>query len=525
MLSETGSRLGGFLYTFDPLRIHTSTFYHLSYLLAEGFGVGGSYVPYQLVHAFLWWARGFLVFLLLSRFLPSYTAVSYVAGALVIVHASDGALQWVGQMNQLGFIFWMLLAWYLLTLSYEAARPARALMLTTVACLAEYMSLWSYESQILLMLAFPLTLPILSMPRWRRLVLISIAWYAVPVVYLAMTFLRYSTGGGTTYQLSVLRTVWRPSVLAGDWLFNIAASLEFWTWTRGEAPTTPYLVGLSLCAVAVFCAGGFIVMRLAGLNERSDVVPPPTNGWTLLACGTIAVILSFPVYLLLGSARDLWRTQFLSGVGSAVVLTALFGIAVAYMAPEHRSVRNALFLSLGGIVVYCGALAALQRGAFNRSLWEHHREAIARVLKTAPNVRPNTIIAFVNVPKGDDPFRHDMWFDVSLRLAYPGTPVSAIYFYPDRTPAPGDNLRVESGRWKWDGTAYPPLVRDTSIANTIVIDFAASGKDALVAAIPPYICSEPCAPQLYNPSVLIAGTISPRAVRRYRLSSPSSDVN
>jgi hypothetical protein len=38
-----------------------------------------------------------------------------VAGALVIVHSSDGALQWVGQMNQFGFIFWMLLAFYLLT--------------------------------------------------------------------------------------------------------------------------------------------------------------------------------------------------------------------------------------------------------------------------------------------------------------------------------------------------------------------------------------------------------------------------
>jgi len=249
------------------------------------------------------------------------------------------------------------------------------------------------------------------------------------------------------------------------------------------------------------------------------------NCWILLACGTIALILSFPVYLLLGSARDLWRTQLLSGVGSAVVLTALFSIAVAYAARAPRTVRNALFFGLGAIVVYCGSLAALQRGAFHRLLWERHREAIARVLRAAPNVRPDTIIAFVNVPKDDDPFRHDMWFDVALRLAYPGTPVSAIYFYPDRTPAPGDNLRVENGRWKWDGTAYPPLVRDTSIANTIVIDYAAAGKDAVLPAIPSYICSEPCAPQAYNPSALISGGLSSRAVRRYRLLSPPSVAN
>jgi hypothetical protein len=79
-----------------------------------------------------------------------------------------------------------------------------------------------YESQILLMLAFPITLPLFHAAMaaarpTRRLVRRSIA-------YLVMTF-AYSTGGGTTYQLSVMRTVWRPSVLAGDWLFNIVASL------------------------------------------------------------------------------------------------------------------------------------------------------------------------------------------------------------------------------------------------------------------------------------------------------------
>jgi hypothetical protein len=45
VLSETGSRLG-VSHMFDPLRIHTSIFYHL-YLLAEAFGVGGSYVPHH----------------------------------------------------------------------------------------------------------------------------------------------------------------------------------------------------------------------------------------------------------------------------------------------------------------------------------------------------------------------------------------------------------------------------------------------------------------------------------------------
>src|SRR5262252_3851318 len=106
-MSMSLDRWGGFLYTADPLRIHTNTFYQLSYVLSELFGVTGSYVPYEIVYAVLWWARGFLVFLLVRRFFPDRDEVAYVAGALVIVHASDHALQWVGQLNQFGMIFWM----------------------------------------------------------------------------------------------------------------------------------------------------------------------------------------------------------------------------------------------------------------------------------------------------------------------------------------------------------------------------------------------------------------------------------
>src|SRR5437870_8679137 len=40
----------GFFYLADPLRINTSTFYHLSYLLGELVGAGGSYVPYQVTY-------------------------------------------------------------------------------------------------------------------------------------------------------------------------------------------------------------------------------------------------------------------------------------------------------------------------------------------------------------------------------------------------------------------------------------------------------------------------------------------
>src|SRR4029077_6623051 len=94
--SETGpSWWSGFFYYADSLRIHTSTFYHTSYLLSVILGIRGSYVPYQIVYALLWGGRGLLVSLILRRFLgrwanPDSEFIPYVAGALVVVHASDG---------------------------------------------------------------------------------------------------------------------------------------------------------------------------------------------------------------------------------------------------------------------------------------------------------------------------------------------------------------------------------------------------------------------------------------------------
>src|SRR5262245_40775946 len=255
--SETGSVLSGFLYG-DPLRVHTNTFYHLSYLLAEALGIGGSYVTYQVVHALLWWARGFLAFLLLRRFLPGSVTICYVAGALVLVHAADGALQWIGQMNQFGFIFWMLAGWYVLTLAYQEVHPRAAVALTVLACLLEHMSLWSYESQIVLLAVFPLALPLFLGGGWLRFVGVAGPWYAVIALYSLLTVVWYARHT-LAYQVTVVRQQWDLTILS-DWLFNIGASLKFWNWAASvwrypEAEA----VALARWAMVVFVAGGLAI--------------------------------------------------------------------------------------------------------------------------------------------------------------------------------------------------------------------------------------------------------------------------
>ena len=60
-------------------------------------------------------------FLIVRRLFPTLPLLAYAAGALVIVHASDHALNWVGQLNQFGVMFWTLLAVYLLVVALQQA--------------------------------------------------------------------------------------------------------------------------------------------------------------------------------------------------------------------------------------------------------------------------------------------------------------------------------------------------------------------------------------------------------------------
>ena len=104
--------LGGFIYQGDPLRRFTSVFYHTAYLLSMMFSREGDFISYQIVWALLWSARGVLAGLICQRLFSTPAVISYLVGLFAVLHASDHALNWVGQLNQFGFIFWMLCAFY-----------------------------------------------------------------------------------------------------------------------------------------------------------------------------------------------------------------------------------------------------------------------------------------------------------------------------------------------------------------------------------------------------------------------------
>jgi hypothetical protein len=516
--SETSSALRGFLYS-DVLRVHTNTFYHLSYLIGKALGIRGSYVPYQVVYALLWWARGMLVFAILRRFLPGCLSLCYTAGAFVVIHSSDGATLLVGQMNQSGYIFWMLLAMYCFVRAWDSTRWLAAVSWALAATAFEYMSLWSYESQILLILLFP-AITMLARREWRKPARL-IAWYSVPATYFVYTYLKYAHSGGQTYQESVLRKSWGLASIAADWSFNIGASLSFWDWERlGWRTPRSEAHLLSAIAAAVFVVGWVAMIRLGEDRSRPNPFAESFRGaLRLLAVGLVTLALSFPVYLVLINSRGLWRTQILSGIGSGIVLAAVVGLISCV--PLGKAGRIAVVFTAGAAIVYYGSVAAIEKGGVHRWNWEYQRTAMVEILRLAPNVQPGTVIVMTNVPKSPDPFDHTMWFDMALRLAYPGVPVAGAYFFEDGSPGPGNDLVLTGATWRWDGKGFARLFSAAPLDKTLVVEYGASGTGKLLSALPAFICQSTCAGELYHPDHAIdAGAVSPIAARRYTVPLP-----
>lgn len=518
-MSETSSPAWrGFFYWDDSLRIHTNTFYHLSYLLAELFRVPGSFVPYQIVYAMLWWARGFLVFLILKRILSASWLFCYAIGALVIVHASDRALLWVGQLNQFGFIFWMLLACYVFVVDLRVAGTVRTVFYVLLAGLFEYMSLWSYESQLFIVLALPVLALLSEKSFTNRRRMIAAAWYVVPIVYIFLSASRYLHSSERTYQASVLRTNWSMQSLISDLFFNVWASLSVWSWNGiiSDVPTWQLALLATLAALTFILAGGLLRIRYwPGEQDRVPSIPEASVALRVLFAGMLLLFLSFPVYLLLESARSLWRTQILSGLGAAMVLGACISLLAGRMRKEQS--KRFVFFGLTAAIVFFGTYCAIRRGGAHRAFWLVHKQAMEEVIRAAPRVKPGTLFVLVNIPQKKDPFWVSQWFDVALRLAYPGTPVAGTYFFDDQTPAPGANLILESSQWHWNHSFYlQPLVETAGISQTIVVEYHADGSGRVLPTLPPYLCHGACDVSLYHPEERIVGMQpSPLAIRRY----------
>jgi hypothetical protein len=522
--SETQSFLHGFFYS-DSLRPFTSVFYQVGYKLSAALGIAGSFLGYQLVYAALWWARGILVYLIVDVVLPRRRLFAAFVGTLAVVHASDHALNWVGQLNQFGMMFWSLLGLYALV---QALKPrsswARTACWTAGAMLFTALGLWSYESPLFVLVITPLLLLPFRYGFSRRAWAIVGCSYLVPLLYVVETLRRYAgAGAGSSYQESVLRSSFPPGALLSDLWFNVVASLRFWDW--GVVLYPPATVGeeswLSRGGAALFVVA-FVVGVLVLRRRGECMLPSPRALVVLLGCGLLLLVASFPAYVILADARSLWRTQFLSSLAAALVFAAAAGLVACAVRGDWL---RAVLLAAGGAAVVMFGVSAAYRDANNQyALWAAHKAAVDEVLDLAPQVRPGTLIALVGVPQRHDPFYdNNQWFDMAMRLAYPGTEVAGVYYYGDGTPAPDMNMRLVHGRWQSTGKGLGSLIVAAPVRHTVVIRFSPSGHPMLARRLPWFLAARADSTREYAPASMIEYRPVPQRVQnRYGTLSSES---
>ena len=105
--------------------------------------------------------------------------------------------------------------------------------------------------------------------------------------------------------------------------------------------------------------------------------------------------------------------------------------------------------------------------------------------------------------------------DFAIRLSYPNIPVAAVYYFADGTPSAGNNMQADGDQWKLQPLGMPTIVNESSLEDTVVVEWNSSGTGHLAKTFPDFICHTQCAGELYDPAKVITGPMSPVAVNRY----------
>ncbi len=475
----------------DELRPFNSLFMGLAYLLGDG-----SYFSFQVMYGLLWWGKGVVLFLLFYRIWPGHPLFAVLVGTVAIAHAADGALNWVGQLHQLGFIFLGVLSVYCLVEGYLSTCLRGTIGWTVAALLALYVSLWTYESHFFILLIVPVMLYAVRPKRDHRFWFTTAVWYILPAIYAGLQLHRTLTKSFNDYQKTVLRSDLTPLAIAQDWLTHIGQSLQFWQW----GSNTPVIgVGVLAPGVAVLCVVAwaialYLLLRLPGVTVQ---LPALSQLGAVTQIGVLILILSFPVYVLLAGNVIFWRTQMLASVGAAIAIVG--GISLLTQLAQRGKGKAWAAIGLCTVILFYGIRTSVLLQGFHESRWKLHQNVMQQVSQLVPDIAPQTLILLTNLPKAyaQDPFGLVMWFDVPLHLLYPGKQVMGYFVY-ETGEHPSDNA------WTFtpEGFVHPTIT--VPYRHVIALKYQA-GTLTLLPTFP-----TAAIPQAGNPDYAPATRIQPR---------------
>jgi hypothetical protein len=262
----------------------------------------------------------------------------------------------------------------------------------------------------------------------------------------------------------------------------------------------------------------FLVSSIVQARGKGAPIPDDRALAVIAAIGTFLVVASFPAYLLLASARSLWRTQLLSSLGAGVLVAAVFaGVATAL-----RRFAVPALLALACLYVFFGVRAAVLLGAYHHEDWLEQRRVVARMLEQVPRLQPDTVVVLTGVPEDRDPFKNSgLWFEFAVRLAYPRSPVTGVYFYSGGKIPPLALSSFHDGGCYWNELGATPVrlepgtSRIGSLASVVAFNWGENGEIELARVAPPELGDED-ARRVYRPLArLEPGGAARDAARRY----------
>jgi hypothetical protein len=228
----------------------------------------------------------------------------------------------------------------------------------------------------------------------------------------------------------------------------------------------------------------------------------------------VALLLSFPAYLVIAGNTNFWRTQMLSGFGAALTLTAC-ALLVASLT-RRPLLGQGVSVVLAGAVVFFGVRAGERIGGVHAHGWEQHRAIMWQVVNLVPGVDNDALIMVVGVPRDKDPIGDPQWFDFPVRLSYQGHTVAGGIAYAD--PGPTDHYWEfgEAGlRWNELGNPPPPQLRAVSYDHLILLGYDVNGVLTVLDRVPDWLTGAEV-DDAYDPTrLIVSGGVTDMNRRRF----------
>jgi hypothetical protein len=519
---ESNPGLSGMLYNGDPLRIYTNVFFYAGYYVSKLLQYDGGWIGYHLIYAILWSGRAILIYII-SRQIRLPRTVCLAASLLTVVHGSDDSIGHVGQINQLGLTVWTLLA-FVFTFRFATANHSILFRYTIdlpLSMAAAYLGLWSHEVALFGLLAIPILVLFLAEERKVSLVPGLLAFMGVPIYYAYLFVERMILRPtGTSYQETVLRKdLFDALSVASDFWYMVRRLFDFplWIYDKMQGFDSEAIeIGWH---VLIPCAAlGALLIGLALAAEeyshrrlnRYETAGQALLLRALLTSLIMCALLLLPFLALPRSMAGAWRTQIIASPWAALAIS--IGLYLVSTRIRRRWLDIGLRLSVLTGFSLCGLLANLISYAHWTVAWEKVRAPVQHLIEAIPQVRDETIVMLQGVPPVTLTLLHGLppvynwasnyWFDLLIRLAYPGTKVSGSYTHSVESendwrakgiiaaggrivpgqgnmltvaPPQGPLFVVKSDQVVEDTTYLPTLLNGAPLQNAIVLQWTDNG--------------------------------------------------